>query len=176
MLTPEALQAWWRDLNVRYFADGLPPIPIIWSQRLTSSAGLFLYTVGPRAPMISSETFAKHRLIRLSIPLLYNQPAAEVRGTLAHEMIHQWQYDVRKRRPDHGEDFHRVMATMNGAGLGVTIRHSLTGNVTGLFRYTWHCVRCGRVYHRHRRTIRPSRHRCGACAGSLRESPRQDQR
>ena len=89
MLTPEALQAWWRDLNVRYFVDGLPPIPIIWSQRLTSSAGLFLYTVGPRAPMISSETFAKHRLIRLSIPLLYNQPAAEVRGTLAHEMIHQ---------------------------------------------------------------------------------------
>jgi len=126
--------------------------------------------------MIFSETFGRHRLIRLSIPLLYNQPAAEVQSTLAHEMIHQWQYDVRKRRPDHGEDFRRVMATMNEAGLSVTIRHSLTDNVTALFRYTWRCVRCGRVYHRHRRTIRPSRHRCGACAGSLQESPRQDLR
>ena len=175
MLTPEELQAWWRDLNVRYFADELPPILIIWSQRLTSSAGLFLHTVGPRAPMIPSATCALRRLIRLSIPLLSNQRAAEVRSTLAHEMIHQWQYDVRQRRPDHGDDFRRVMATMNGAGLGVTIRHSLTDNVAALNRYAWHCVGCGRVYHRHRRTIQPARHRCGTCAGSLQELPRRDQ-
>ena len=175
MLTAEQLQAWWRELNTRYFADSLLPIPIMWSQRLTSSAGMFISTVGP-PQMISSVTFSERRLIRLSMPLLAHQPAAEVQRTLAHEMIHQWQYDVRKRRPDHGDDFRRVMATMTLTGLGVSVRHSLAENVAALSRYTWRCVMCGRIYHRHRRTIRPNRHRCGICSGSLQELPRQDRR
>ena len=186
MLTPEELQAWWRELNARYFADLLPPIPIVWSPRLTSSAGLFINRVGPRAPLLSSghppspgaprrapsrDGVSEHRLIRLSIPLLSNQPAAEVHSTLAHEMIHQWQYDVRKRRPNHGDDFRRTMAAMNRDGLGITVQHSLTADVAALSRYTWQCVRCGRLYLRHRRTIRPNRHRCGTCTGRLLELP-----
>jgi predicted SprT family Zn-dependent metalloprotease len=229
MLTPEELQAWWRDLNARYFADLLPPIPIVWSPRLTSSAGLFINRVGPRALLLSPghlltpgaispsqpEPFfthpspgpprravltrgtgpfpagrapsshppppgaprrarsrdgvSEHRLIRLSIPLLANQPAAEVHSTLAHEMIHQWQYDIRKRRPNHGDDFRQTMAAMNRDGLGITVQHSLTARVAALSRYTWQCVRCGRLYLRHRRTIRPHRHRCGMCTGRLQE-------
>lgn len=171
MLTPEELQAWWRELNARYFADLLPPIPIVWSPRLTSSAGLFINRVGPRAPLLSSAGVSEHRLIRLSIPLLSNQPAAEVHSTLAHEMIHQWQYDVRKRRPNHGDDFRRTMAAMNLDGLDITVQHSLTADVAALSRYTWQCVRCGRLYLRHRRTIRPYRHRCGTCTGRLLELP-----
>jgi predicted SprT family Zn-dependent metalloprotease len=201
MLTPEELQAWWRELNARYFADLLPPIPIVWSPRLTSSAGLFINKVGPRAPLLSSghppspgaispsqpepagtgpfpagrapsrDGVSEHRLIRLSIPLLSNQPTAEVHSTLGHEMIHQWQYDIRKRRPNHGDDFRRTMAAMNRDGLGITVQHSLTADVAALSRYTWQCVRCGRLYLRHRRTIRPNRHRCGACTGRLQELP-----
>jgi predicted SprT family Zn-dependent metalloprotease len=173
MLTPEQLQAWWRELNARHFADVLPPIPIAWSPRLTSSAGLFINKVGPRAALLASASFSEHRLIRLSIPLLSDQPETEVLSTLAHEMIHQWQYDVRKHRPDHGEDFRRIMAAMNHAGLQITVRHSLTAGVAALCRYTWQCVQCGRLYHRHRRTIRPNRHRCGACTGRLQEFPSQ---
>ena len=173
MLTPEELQAWWRELNARYFADLLPPIPIVWSPRLTSSAALFINTVGPRAALLSSASVPEHRLIRLSIPLLSDQPEAEVRSTLAHEMIHQWQFDIRRRRPDHGEDFRRTMTAMNQAGLRITVRHSLTADVAALCRYTWQCVQCGRLYHRHRRTIRPNRHRCGACTGRLQELPGQ---
>ena len=52
--------------------------------------------------------------------------------TLAHEMIHQWQYDILKRRPNHGQDFRRMMARMNLDGLGITIYHSLGKAVTAL--------------------------------------------
>ena len=39
-------------------------------------------------------------------------------GTLAHEMIHQWEFDIRKRRPSHGPLFREMMERMNEAGLG----------------------------------------------------------
>jgi len=92
--------------------------------------------------------------------------------TMAHEMIHQWQFDVLCRRPNHGAEFCRVMARMNLDGLGITIRHSLDRAVQALTKYTWRCTECGCEYHRQRKTIRPRRHRCGACLGKLRELPR----
>jgi predicted SprT family Zn-dependent metalloprotease len=167
MLPVAQLQRWWQDLNARYFQQRLPPIIIEWSPRLTSSAGIFLMKRGPRVLPDSGA----YRLIRLSFPLLADQPPSEQLATLAHEMIHQWQYDVRRRRPNHGEDFRRVMAEMNGDGLGITVSHTLLGEVEALTRYSWRCANCGYLYRRHRRTIRPNRHRCGVCAGRLREVP-----
>ena len=89
--------------------------------------------------------------------------------TLAHEMIHQWQFDVLKRRPNHGPDFCRKMTELNRDGLGITIRHRMDGAVRALAKYVWECRRCGRSYERQRRTIHPGRHRCGACRGPLQE-------
>ena len=91
--------------------------------------------------------------------------------TLAHEMIHQWQYDILKRRPNHGADFRRMMAKMNRDGLGITIYHSLGSAVAALAQYAWRCQHCGCMYQRQRRTIQPRRHRCGSCRGPLRELP-----
>jgi predicted SprT family Zn-dependent metalloprotease len=173
VLIPDALslnqlQSIWCDLNRRYFHDKLSPISILWSRRLTASVGMFVSHMGPKAPHMSS---GERRLIRLSIPLLKDQPEDELIGTLAHEMIHQWQYDILKRRPDHGPEFHRMMVVMNRDGLGITIRHSLEKAVHALTKYTWRCTDCGRDYHRQRKTIRPGRHRCGQCLGKLRELP-----
>lgn len=165
MTIAQHLESWWRELNARYFRNALPPISIQWSRRLTASAGLFVNEVGPRAPDLNLQ----HRYIRLSAPLLREQPVGEIRSTLAHEMIHQWQFDVLKRRPNHGPDFHRLMARMNRDGLGLTIRHGLNNEVLALAKYTWQCAGCGALYHRHRRSIRPSRHLCGSCRGSLKE-------
>lgn len=166
------LQDLWRELNARFFGSALPPIEIVWSKRLTSSAGMFASRVGPRAP----EAGSARRCIRLSVPLLQRQSQGplkqaeqELLGTLAHEMIHQWQFDLLKRRPNHGPDFRRKMTEMNGDGLGITVRHSLDEAVQALAKYAWRCLECGKVYHRRRRTIRPSRHRCGGCRGALRE-------
>ena len=117
--------------------------------------------------MSSAYRHGDARVIRLSAPLLRGQPEAELLGTLAHEMIHQWEYDIRKRRPSHGPMFREMMDRMNKAGLGITIRHQLHETVNALNRYAWKCVRCGMAYHRQRRTIVPSRHLCSECRGAL---------
>jgi predicted SprT family Zn-dependent metalloprotease len=94
----------------------------------------------------------------------------EIVSTLAHEMIHQWQYDILKRRPNHGRDFLCKMTEMNRDGtLAITIYHSLQREVLALTPFAWRCRRCGRVYRRQRRTIQPRRHHCGICRGSLQE-------
>jgi predicted SprT family Zn-dependent metalloprotease len=169
-VTLEQLRARWADLNGRYFGGALPPIDIVWSSRLTSSAGMFVSHTGPRARTEGGiESGRARRLIRLSAPLLQNLPERELLSTLAHEMIHQWQFDVRKRRPDHGPDFLEKMEAMNREGLRSTIHHTLDEEVSAFMTYAWRCLECGQDYQRQRRTIRPKDHRCGACHGPLGE-------
>jgi len=174
-LSPEVLQARWCDLNARYFAGLLPPISIVWSRRLTASVGIFASRGGPRSPQLAS-TDRGRREIRLSLPLLERlaerAPYAEqeLLNTLAHEMIHQWQFDVLKRRPNHGLDFLRKMTEMNRSGeVAITIYHSLQKEVLALSRFVWRCKDCCRLYRRQRNTIEPTRHHCGACGGPLQE-------
>ena len=174
-LTPEYLQATWADLNRRYFRQALPPIRILWSSRLTASLGLFCSRSRPRSHASGGPADPDRRVIRLSLPLfrqLYANQApgdAELISTLAHEMIHQWQYDILKRRPNHGADFRRMMHRMNQDGLGITVYHSLDKEVDAFARYAWRCQQCGYLYRRQRRTIQPRRHQCGACRGTLKE-------
>lgn len=167
----------WSELNGRYFAGLLPPIELVWSRRLTSSVGMFVSRRGPR-PRLDRDGLRPptKREIRLSLPLLQQAlqrseyGEQEIVNTLAHEMIHQWQFDILKRRPNHGTDFLRKMTEMNRDGaLAITIYHSLQKEVLALARFSWRCRQCGRVYRRQRRTIEPRRHHCGICRGSLQE-------
>lgn len=159
------MRAHWQELNARHFSHRLPAIDIVWSTRLTASAGLFVSRTGPRHPDASPD----RRCIKLSAPLLGAQPEQELLGTLAHEMIHQWQYDILKRRPNHGADFQRKLEAIERDGLVLSATHRLGALVEALSRYAWRCALCGRVYCRQRRTIHPRRHRCGRCSGPLRE-------
>ncbi|MCP9448209.1 MAG: SprT-like domain-containing protein, partial [Nitrospira sp.] len=168
------LQQEWTRLNRRYFADRLPPISIVWSRRLTSSVGLFVSRVGPRT-RLPGPAFSR-REIRLSLPLFERLAARtrsmeqELLNTLAHEMIHQWQFDVLKRRPNHGPDFLRKKTEMNRSGeVAVTTYHALQPEVLSLARFAWRCRTCGRIYRRQRNTINPRRHHCGLCRGALEE-------
>jgi predicted SprT family Zn-dependent metalloprotease len=170
----EGLHTRWCALNARYFGNLLPPIPIVWSRRLTSSVGMFVCRGGPRTPL--SAVARSRREIRLSQPLLERlsgrTPYAEqeLLNTLAHEMIHQWQFDVLKRRPNHGLDFLRKMTEMNRSGhVAVTTYHQLEKEVLALSRFAWRCKDCGRIYRRQRKTIEPRRHQCGQCRGALQE-------
>ena len=137
---------------------------------------MFVSQVGPRSRHVSrEERHGAARCIRLSFPLLRHQPEAEIIRTLAHEMIHQWQYDIKKKCPNHGRDFSEMMLRMNQDGLGITIRHTLYEEVEKFCKYRWRCVACGMTYPRQRRTISPRRHRCGICSGPLREVFGSDQ-
>jgi hypothetical protein len=169
--TRDELQTRWQYLNGRYFSGALPSIAILWSPRLTSSVGMFTSRGGPRTSIGQGS-----RQIRLSLPLFIRLGdrtpywEQELLNTIAHEMIHQWQFDLLKRRPDHGPAFLRKMTEMNRAGdVAITTYHSLEREVLALSRFTWRCTDCGRIYRRQRKTIRPSRHRCGLCRGSLQE-------
>jgi predicted SprT family Zn-dependent metalloprotease len=175
LLPSEELQARWRHLNAHHFAGSLRPIEILWSRRLTASVGMFACRQGPKAFSPLARTHSR-REIRLSLPLLEQLAARtpyaeqELLNTLAHEMIHQWQFDVLKRRPDHGLEFLRKMTQMNRSGeVAVTTYHSLEKEVMALSKVAWRCRDCGRLYRRHRRTIEPTRHHCGACRGALQE-------
>lgn len=176
-LTSQQLTAMWADLNTRYFNGALPPIDLAWSRRLTSSVGMFVSRAGPRSSWAGSAFHnSAQREIRLSLPLLKPLLARtpygrnELVSTLAHEMIHQWQYDILKRRPNHGPDFLRKMKEMNRDGvLAITTYHSLQQEVLALTRFAWRCRQCGRIYRRQRRTIQPRRHHCGSCRGALQE-------
>jgi predicted SprT family Zn-dependent metalloprotease len=176
-LSSSQLTDMWNDLNLRYFGGALSPISLVWSRRLTSSAGMFVSRTGPRSSWgDSAASKPSKREIRLSLPLLTpllsRTPfgSNEVVSTLAHEMIHQWQYDVLKRRPNHGPDFLRKMREMNRDGtLAITVYHALKKEVQALSRFAWRCGRCGRIYRRQRRTIQPRRHHCGSCRGALHE-------
>jgi predicted SprT family Zn-dependent metalloprotease len=179
-LSVSQITAIWSDLNSRYFSGGLPPIAVVWSRRLTASVGMFVSHAGPRSAWRANVS-QKSREIRLSVPLLTPLLARtpygkqELISTLAHEMIHQWQFDVLKRRPNHGPDFLRKMTEMNRDGaLAVTIYHSLKHEVLALSRFAWRCGRCGRIYRRQRRTIQPRRHHCGSCRGALHELSSSD--
>lgn len=164
----ERVQAMWQSLAHHFFENRLPLITIEWSTRLTASAGLFVSQIGPRSWWASREyRQGAARVIRLSAPLLRDQPEEELRRTLAHEMIHQWQFDIRKHRPSHGAEFREMMHRMNAAGLGVTVRHQLSVAVQRHHRYAWQCLQCGMAYHRQRRTIIPTRHICSRCRGKL---------
>ncbi len=164
------LQVMWQHLASRFFENRLPAITIEWSSRLTASTGLFVSQVGPRSRWVSpAYRHGEGRVIRLSAPLLRGQPEAELERTLAHEMIHQWEFDIRKRRPSHGPTFREMMDRMNAEGLGIAIRHQLNENVVAWNRYAWQCMNCGMAYHRQRRTIFPSRHLCSRCRGPLEE-------
>lgn len=164
----EQVQAMWQSLVHRFFENRLPLITIEWSARLTSSAGLFVSQVGPRSVWVPREyRQGAARVIRLSAPLLCDQPEDELRRTLAHEMIHQWQFDIRKHRPSHGAEFREMMHRMNAEGLGITVRHRLDAAVQSGNRFAWQCLQCGMAYHRQRRTIIPARHICSRCRGTL---------
>jgi predicted SprT family Zn-dependent metalloprotease len=176
-LTSSQLIEIWSRLNRRYFDGALPSIALVWSRRLTASVGMFVSRAGPRSTWGENATSkTSKREIRLSLPLLTPLMARtpfgenELVSTVAHEMIHQWQYDILKRRPNHGPDFLRKMREMNHDGtLAVTVYHALKMEVQALSRFAWRCGRCGRIYRRQRRTIQPRRHHCGSCRGALHE-------
>jgi len=171
----EDLRTQWQHLNARYFGGVLPPIAILWSRRLTSSVGMFSSQGGMRTSPHATP-HCHHREIRLSLPLFerltVRTPYAgrELINTLAHEMIHQWQFDVLKRRPDHGPAFFQKMREINRAGeVAITTYHSLEEDVIALSRFAWRCTGCGHIYRRQRKTIHPKRHHCGVCQGPLQE-------
>ena len=163
----------WSRLARQFFGGALTPLAIHWSARLTASLGVFVCGGTSLGNATGGSQKPRSQCIRLSSQLFQllasdrDLAMREFRSTLAHEMIHQWQFESLNSRPNHGPTFRMMMDMMNQEGLGVSVYHSCSDAVGVLARYRWACTRCGQEYRRQRRTIDPRRHRCGNCRGSL---------
>jgi hypothetical protein len=89
-----ALERWRAELNRQHFDSALRAIPIRLSSRMTTRLGeLSVDTATGRAAEIA-----------ISRRHVQDDPPEEVRDTLLHEMVHQWQAE-QGHRPDHGRLF-----------------------------------------------------------------------
>ncbi|MDH3291676.1 MAG: SprT-like domain-containing protein [Gemmatimonadota bacterium] len=90
------LRRLYAELNDRHFGGALHPVPLRVSSRMVTRLGEV--TVDARA----------HRAVEIAISRLHvvQDGWDEVRDTLLHEMIHQWQVET-GGEPDHGKRFRR---------------------------------------------------------------------
>ena len=154
------LRALYDELNQLYFEGVLPPCHLVWSRRLTRTAG----TIDVR-----------RKIIRLSVPLLIesfhtnslfvptfqicgvpcDSPATALREILKHEMIHLWLH-VRGLPSGHTHEF-RAKARAIGQP---RTRHAiaLPAPKQG---WLYHCAHCGHEFMRRRRYGRAVA--CGPC-------------
>ena len=151
-----------QHLNQALFDQTIPKIPVVWSTRMTRSAGLFWWKQAQSAPLECG--------IRLSWPLLSDRPPQDLLATLTHEMIHAW-VALYLEDPNHGHGllFQAKMAEINRnqTDFTVTQHHSFTAEVARHTKYRWDCLQCGTIYRRQRNSINLHRHRCGKCRGPL---------
>jgi phosphopantetheinyl transferase (holo-ACP synthase) len=102
MLSLDNLYGIYRDYNHRFFDSALSDVEIQYSEKLTSTAGLFS---------------VKEPLIRLSAPLLSGQEQ-QTKNTLLHEMIHVAQSTFAIQERAHGPYFSAQMERINQAAKG----------------------------------------------------------
>jgi hypothetical protein len=153
-MAPQSLQELYCELNQTYFDGSLPPCRILWSRKLTRTAG---------------NIDVRHRIIKLSVPLLIDAfhsatlfgPEYYVCGVrcatsdealreiLKHEMIHLWLH-VQQLPSGHTAEF-RHKARQVGQP---KTRHDIE-LPTPRAGWLYSCPVCSESFHRRRRYGRP---------------------
>lgn len=131
-------------LNQVYFQGEIPPLPIVWNQRLRSTAGRFC---------------APPPVIQVGVRYHQRHPA-ELEDTLKHEMVHAWLF-ARRRPFGHTSEFRAKLAEIGGSRYArydpMLVRRRSRQ------RFLYQCPACRTLYVYLRR-IR--NHSCGRCARS----------
>lgn len=102
-------------LNTMLFDGVLEPIELRW-HNTKSRGGLFVSK--------TSVVYKGHKRVFVKTPQyievsgFYTNTEAELRGILAHEMIHQYlaQMDIRDNA-SHGTEFHKMLRKLNAKGI-----------------------------------------------------------
>jgi predicted SprT family Zn-dependent metalloprotease len=149
----------YRKFNEVAFGNQLPAdLPVVWSKRLTSTAGLTKMS-------FESGTGKKRGEIILSEKVV--DDVLRLKTTLLHEMCHAaaWFID-NTRKPPHGASFWKWASISTAStGLTVTTCHSYVVHKP----YVFQCVNvaCQTKYGRHSKSIDVTKHCCGVCKGKL---------
>ncbi|KAB8664824.1 hypothetical protein FH972_026248 [Carpinus fangiana] len=149
-------------------------IQIVWSKKLTSTAGRAHWR---REALRTPSAPPTHRHVA-SIELAEKVIDCEerLRNVLAHEYCHLANFMIsRVTAEPHGASFkvwaRRVSAAFAGVGVCVTTKHSYEI----AYKYAWVCVGragdggegCGTQYQRHSKSVDTARQGCGKCRGRL---------
>ena len=153
-----------RTFNKIVFNSALSSVEVVWSKRLTSTAGL---TRLKRKKM--GENWQYHASIELSTKLIDDK--SRLQSTLMHEMCHAAAWIIDNiHKPPHGKCFKKWgnLAMRKIDGLLVSTTHEY---VTNTFKHAWHCTNpnCNFIVQRHSRSVNIERHLCGKCSGNLEE-------
>lgn len=130
--TADFLVERFREFNLTYFGDTLPPIPILLSD-VKSYAGMYVHH--RRTPGVT-------RQIKINVRM--DLPCEVYEDTLLHEMIH-YAIDLSGKRDDapHGTLFMQIMGRINKeGGRHISVSHHLPGGTTDHIdrRPRWHIV------------------------------------
>ena len=111
------LERWHAALNRQYFGGELSPIPVRVSSRMTTRLGALVLDA---ATGVAAE-------IAISRRHMMRDEESEVRDTVLHEMVHQWQVEA-GHAPDHGRSF---KAKAREVGITPAARRVVGGPRTG---------------------------------------------
>lgn len=156
MLIRPNIKAMFDELNTKHFNGEIPAIPVVWNNRMTTTAGYCRYKSVPGSNMDSNFRYRRNiepTKIDLSDKLFRNNDYDEekIRRTLIHEMVHA--YLVHKHNEKgHTWTFQRMMDDITGEYKNHRC-HSY--DTTGLKRKNEKkikcvCTRCGYEYRKAR--------------------------
>lgn len=148
----------YRKYNELAFGGELPTdLPIVWSKRLTSTAGLTKMSFQTSTGTRQGEIILSEKVV---------DDVFRLKSTLLHEMCHAaaWFIDG-TRKPPHGQSFWKwaSICSANIPGAVVTTCHSYQIHKP----YQFECVDCHTKYGRHSKSIDVTKHCCGVCKGKL---------
>eukprot|EP00887_Chlorella_sp_A99_P002120 scaffold21.g2120.t1 len=153
------------ELNAVVFEGRLPTeLPIMWNNRLATTAGLTHYK--REAPAAPGQPATYTARVELGAKVL--DEMAKLERTLAHELCHAAAWLVNHTaKPPHGPVF-RAWADRAAyfyPHLDITTCHSYEI----FYPFRWRCTApgCGQEYGRHSNSIDVGRKVCGACRGRL---------
>ena len=131
------LQRMFLKLNAKHFSFEIPPIPVVWNRRLTTTAGICRYCPTPSGGYAPKEITLSEKLFRS-----LGYPLDKVERTLIHEMTHAYllhKYDEK----GHTRRFQNVMTRITGENINHRCHTYDTSAVRMKRSIEMHCTRCG---------------------------------
>lgn len=161
---------WFIQLNKQCFNQQLPPIDLIWSSKLRTTAGMCQCCNLSRSQALGQPVDPRAiscRLASINLSVKVIDTESKLASTLAHEMCHAAAFMIDNApRPPHGNVFMKWAKTVQAThqSIQVTVCHSYDI----FYRFRYQCSDCLRIIGRHSNSLDVNKYRC-ACGGTIEE-------
>lgn len=148
------------ELNKLHFNSEIPTIPVVWNNRMTTTAGYCRYRKEFTGNLYPTR-------IDLSLRLFESNgfPEAEVKQTLIHEMVHAYLI-CKYNQPGHTSSFQRMMTQITGVRKNHRCHNYDVSGVKLEVKWSVVCTRCGYA-HGYKRKPKYSIYTHRSCGGKM---------